>query len=222
MNRKFNYYWLLILIPAGFVTWYFTSKAEEAPVQYLSYFGPKNSPRINDTIYHTIPAFEFTGQDNQKVSKKTFKNKIYVTEFFFTTCKSICPIMNNNLEDVYKEFKNEKDFLILSHTVDPETDSVPVLKRYAEAHGVNDNKWLFVTGTKKDLYSLARKGYLLDNNDGNGGEDDFVHTQNFALVDKESRIRGFYDGTDSAEIIRLKREIKLLLKEYEYKDHHHH
>lgn len=217
MNRKFNYYWLLILIPAAFIAWYFVSKKEAAPVRYLAYFGPKNALKINDTAYHSIPDFEFTDQNGQKVNKQTVKGKIYVTEYFFTTCQSICPIMNTNLVNIYKEFKNNPDFLILSHTVDPETDSIKVLKAYADAHGVNDNRWIFVTGSKKDLYGLARKGYLLDNGNGNGDDDDFVHTQNFALVDKESHIRGFYDGTDTAEIVRLSQEIKLLLKEYEYK-----
>jgi protein SCO1/2 len=217
MNNKFSYYWLLILIPLGFVGWFFISKKQGAPITYLAYFGPKNSIQSNDTNYHTIPDFEFINQDNEKVNKQTLKNKIYVTEYFFTTCKSICPIMNNYLEKVYKEFKNEKDFLILSHTVDPETDSASVLKEYANAHGVNDKRWLFVTGKKVDLYNLARKGYLLNAEEGNGGEEDFIHTQNFALIDKESHIRGFYDGTDSLEIVRLTQEIKILLKEYEYK-----
>lgn len=218
MNRKFNYYWLLILIPIGFICWYFIAKKEDAPVRYLAYFGPKNALKINDTTYHTIPAFEFIDQDSNKVTKETVKDKIYVTEYFFTTCKSICPIMNNNLIRIYTEFKNNKNFLILSHTVDPETDSVHVLKTYANAHGVDNKQWLFVTGSKKDLYGLARKGYLLDTQEGNGGDEDFVHTQNFALIDKEGHIRGFYDGTDSLEINRLSGEIKLLLKEYEYKN----
>ncbi len=217
MKGKFSYYWFLILIPIAFVSWYFLSKNEGAPITYLGYFGPKNALKVNDTTYHFIPNFEFTNQNNEKVNKQTLKNKIYVTEYFFTTCKSICPVMNTNLERVYKEFKNDKDFLILSHTVDPETDSVPILKEYANLHGVNDNRWLFVTGSKKELYEIARKGYLLNAEEGNGGDEDFIHTQNFALIDKESHIRGFYDGTDSLEIVRLTQDIKLLLKEYEYK-----
>ncbi len=218
MNRKFTYYWLLILIPIGFITWFFLSKKDEAPIRYLAYYGPKNLLKINDTSYHSVPDFEFTDQYNQKVNKQTVKDKIYVTEYFFTTCKSICPVMNTNLEKIYKEFKNRNDLLILSHTVNPENDSVAVLKQYSDLHGVNDNRWLFLTGSKKALYQLARKGYLLNAEEGNGGEEDFIHTQNFALVDKESHIRGFYDGTDSLEIIRLTQEIKLLLKEYEYKN----
>lgn len=218
MQNKFNYYWLLILIPVAFIVWYFASKKEDRPVRYLAYFGPKNALKVNDTTYHLIPNFEFIDQDGEKVNKETVKGKIYVTEYFFTTCKSICPIMNNNLVTVYREFKDKPDLMIISHTVDPETDSVKVLKDYAIAHGVTDKRWRFVTGDKKQLYELARKGYLLNAEEGNGGAEDFIHTQNFALVDKESHIRGFYDGTDSLEIVRLKQDIKLLLKEYEYKN----
>ncbi len=218
MQNKFNYYWLLILIPLGFLAWYFISKKEDAPVRFLAYYGPKNALKVNDTTYHFVPDFEFTDQDNKKINKQAVKNKIYVAEYFFTTCKSICPVMNSNLETIYKEFKNSPDLWILSHTVDPEHDSVPVLKDYAKAHGVNDDRWHFLTGDKKKLYELARKGYLLNAEEGNGGEEDFIHTQNFALVDKESHIRGFYDGTDSLEIVRLKQDLKLLLKEYEYKN----
>jgi protein SCO1/2 len=202
----------------AFVAWYFISKKEDKPVRYLAYFGPKNALKANDTTYHFIPEFEFIDQDSEKVNKETVKDKIYVTEYFFTTCKSICPIMNNNLVGVYKEFKDKPQFMIISHTVDPETDSVKVLKDYALAHGVTDKQWRFVTGDKKQLYELARKGYLLNAEEGDGSTEDFIHTQNFALIDKESHIRGFYDGTDSLEIIRLKQDIKVLLKEYEYKN----
>jgi protein SCO1/2 len=217
MKGKFNYYWLLLLLPAAFLAWYFYSKKQDVPIRYLPYFGPKSYGGKRDTSYHTVPDFEFIDQYGGKVDKSTFKDKIYVTEYFFTTCKSICPAMNDNLEKIYGEFRDSRDFMILSHTVDPETDSVPVLKSYADAHGVKDRKWLFVTGKKEELYRLARKGYLLNAEEGNGGEEDFIHTQNFALVDKESHLRGFYDGTDSLEMQRMRQDIKLLLKEYEYK-----
>ncbi len=217
MKIKFNYYWFLVLIPVIFVSWFFLKKKENAPIRYLAYFGPKNALKVNDTTYHYIPDFEFTNQYNQKVNQETVKNKIYVTEYFFTTCQSICPIMNTNLEKVYNEFKNDSDFLILSHTVDPENDSVLVLKEYAIKHGVTDSKWLFLTGNKSDLYKLARKGYLLNAEEGKGDETDFIHTQNFTLIDKEGHIRGFYDGTDSLEIVRLIQEIKLLKEAYDFK-----
>jgi protein SCO1 len=219
MKSKFNYYWLLLLIPICFILWFMVSKKEDKPARFLAYFGPKNALKLNDTTYHAIPDFEFISQDHEMINQKSVENKIYVTEYFFTTCQSICPIMNKNLDRVYEEFRVREDFLILSHTVDPETDSVAVLKQYALAHNVKDKKWLFVTGPKKELYELARRGYLLNAEEGNGGEEDFIHTQNFALIDKERHIRGFYDGTDSLEINRLIQDIHLLYKEYEYKKH---
>lgn len=216
MTSKFNLYWLLVLIPVVFVGWYFIAEKENKPTRYLPYFGPKHALKVNDTTYHTIPDFEFTSQYGETVTQETVKNNIYVTEYFFTTCQSICPIMNSQLEKVYKTFKDRNDFLILSHTVDPEMDSVHVLKAYAEAHGVNDEKWLFLTGDKPSLYGIARKGYLLNAEEGNGDAEDFIHTQNFALIDKERHIRGFYDGTDSADVARMIQDITLLFKEYEY------
>ncbi len=200
--------------------WFFKSRSDDRPLRYLAYYGPKNATSKSDTSYHTIPAFEFTDQFNETVDLKTVEGKIYVTEYFFTTCQSICPIMNNNLVKVYSTFKDRPDFLILSHTVDPENDSVPVLKAYADQHGVNNKNWLFLTGKKVDLYGLARKGYLLNAEEGDGGAEDFIHTQNFALIDKERHVRGYYDGTDSKEVDRLITEIKLLIKEYDYKALH--
>ena len=220
MKSKTKYYWLLLGLPLFFVVWFAISKKENKPVRYLAYFGPKNALKINDTTYHQVPEFEFTSQFNTRVNSNSVAGKIYVTEYFFTTCKSICPIMNNNLEKVYKKFRAREDFLILSHTVDPETDSVSVLKAYADRRGVVDQKWLFVTGEKKKLYELARKGYLLNAEEGNGDSEDFIHTQNFALIDKERHIRGFYDGTDSLEIERLMQEITILQNEYAYKEKH--
>ncbi len=218
MQNKFKYYWLLILIPVIFISWFFVSKKSGQPIRYLEYFEPKNTVKTDNKAHHAIPDFEFTNQDNEKITKQTLKNKIYVTEFFFTTCKSICPIMNTNLELVYKEFKTRNDFLILSHTVEPEVDSVKILKEYANLHKVTDKRWQFVTGTKQQLYAMARKGYLLNNESGTGDADDFIHTQNFALVDKDFHIRGFYDGTNTQEIGRLIQEIKLLMQEYDYKE----
>ncbi len=218
MKVKFNYNWLLILIPVIFIVWYLFREKQDKPLTYLPYFGPKHALKVNDTTYHFIPNFEFTNQFNEKVTQTTLKNKIYVTEYFFTTCQSICPVMNTNLERVYKEFKDKPEFMIVSHTVDPEMDTVPVLMEYAKKHGVVSKKWLFLTGEKPKLYDIARKGYLLNAEEGTGDADDFIHTQNFALIDKEKHIRGFYDGTDSLEINRLIQDVKLLLKEYDYKE----
>jgi protein SCO1/2 len=209
---------LLPVLPAIFVAWFFISKKENKPLRTLPYFGPKHAVKTSDTSYHTIPPFLFIDQYNNNVTEENVKGKVYVTDYFFTTCKSICPIMSNSLGRVHKRFKDRNDFLILSHTVDPETDSVPQLLNYAKLHGVNNNKWLFVTGDKKSLYAIARKGYLLNAEEGDGGEEDFIHTQNFALIDKERHIRGFYDGTDSLEINRLIMDIQLLFEEYDWKE----
>lgn len=220
MNTKGNYYWLLLIIPLIFVGWYFFNKHEKKPLRTLPYFGQKNSMKDGDTAYHTVKPFCFTNQYNEKVTEETVKGKIYVTDFFFTTCQSICPIMSTELERVYKQFSNREDVLILSHTVSPEEDSVNVMMDYAKLHGVKDKKWLFLTGEKKHLYDMARTSYLLNMEEGNGDEDDFIHTQNFALVDKERHLRGFYDGTDSIEVSRLITDMKLLLEEYAYKEKH--
>ena len=219
MKIKGNYYWLLLLIPLLFVGWYFINKNEQKPLRTLPYFGQKII-KGNDTTFHTVKPFLFTDQYNESATEETVKNKIYVTDFFFTTCQSICPVMSNELERVYKKFENNKDVLILSHTVAPEEDSVNVLMDYANLHGVKDKRWLFLTGEKKHLYDMARTGYLLNAEEGNGDEDDFIHTQNFALVDKERYLRGFYDGTDSIEVSRLIMDINLLLEEYAYKEKH--
>lgn len=220
MQSKSNYYWLLIFIPLIFVIWFLKNHTENKPLHTLPYFGPKNAVKLNDTVYHQIPAFRFMNQYGEETSEATVKDKIYVTEFFFTTCKTICPIMNDNMQRIYSRFEKDAEVLILSHTVDPETDSVPVLKTYADRHGVADKRWLFLTGNKRDLYALARRGYLLDANNGNGGDDDFIHTQNFALIDKDRHIRGYYDGTDSVEVLRLINDIDLLKQEYDFKKRH--
>jgi protein SCO1 len=220
MNTKGNYYWLLLIIPAIFVAWYFFNKSEQKPIRTLPYFGQKNSMKDGDTAYHKVKPFLFINQCGENVTEETVKGKIYVTDFFFTTCQSICPIMSNELERVYKHFASNNDVLILSHTVAPEEDSVNALMDYAKLHGVTNKQWLFLTGDKKHLYDMARTSYLLNMEEGNGDEDDFIHTQNFALVDKESHLRGFYDGTDSIEVSRLIADINLLLEEYAYKEKH--
>ena len=220
MKIKGNYYWLLLIAPLIFVALYFINKNEHKPLRTLPFFGQKNSLKKGDTIFHTVKPFCFTNQYGEKVTEETVKGKIYVTDFFFTTCQSICPIMSTELERVYKQYSNHLDVLILSHTVAPEEDSVNVLMNYAKLHGVNNRQWLFLTGDKKHLYEMARQSYLLNAEEGKGDEEDFIHTQNFALVDKERHLRGFYDGTDSLEVSRLIIDINLLLEEYEYKEKH--
>lgn len=163
-----------------------------------------------DTIFHTIPPFKFINQKGETVTEDVVKGKVYVVEYFFTTCKSICPVMSNQLSRVYS---NHKDIMILSHTVDPETDSPEILDLYASKYNADPKRWIFLTGTKSELYKQARIGYLLDAQEGNGGPDDFIHTQNFALIDKKGRIRGFYDGTDSSSVNELITDINFLFDE---------
>lgn len=203
-------------MPLVFVAWYFLNRQEQKPIRSLPFYGPKQALMLNDTMYHRVGDFKFINQDGKEITSEFTKDKIYVTDYFFTTCKSICPIMSNRLKTVYETFRNEPSVLILSHTVDPETDTPEQLKNYANQHGVNDKRWQFLTGSKPELYALARKSYLLNAEEGNGGEEDFIHTQNFALIDKEKHIRGFYDGTDSLDVERLKADIKLLIQAYAF------
>ena len=163
-----------------------------------------------------VKPFHFTNQDGQIVSDSNLLNKVTVVEYFFTTCKGICPKLNTNMKEVYLQFQNEPDFQIFSHTCNPETDSVPVLKKYADSLKVNTQKWVFLTGRKDSLYQMARGSYLLDDPKNNVEkiEDQFIHTQFFALVDRSGKIRGkIYDGLKAVEVEQLKTDIGRLLKD---------
>jgi protein SCO1 len=166
-----------------------------------------------------VQDFSFTDQNGQTVTQKNIEGKVYVAEYFFTTCKGICPKMNFNMKGVYDKFKNHKDFAIISHTSMPETDSVPLLKAYEEkmigANPQNAAKWYFVTGSKDSLYKMARQSYLLDNDKNNSENiaEAFIHTQFFALIDKQKRVRGIYDGLKPDEISRMEKDISTLLKD---------
>ncbi len=211
----------LLLLAIGVFVYAFFFHDTKKPIRYLPIFGEKSYEAKNgktDTIFHTIPGFRFTDQDGNTVTEKNFENAVYVTDFFFTTCHSICPIMSTQMERVARKFKGNEEVKFLSHTVDPEIDTVEQLKRYAIKHNADSKQWMMVTGEKAKLYEIARQGYLLDAQEGNGGPDDFIHTQNFALIDKDKRLRGYYDGTDSSEIEQLMKDIDLLLKEYHYKE----
>jgi len=216
MTKKISPFWFLLFVPVIFVCWFIIRKNNDKPLKELPFFGPKVYGTSKKSDLHTVGEFSFTDQFGETFSSKNTAGKIYVTEFFFTTCHSICPVMNSNLQRVYSAFKDADDVLILSHTVDPEIDTVQALKAYADRHGVNDKRWIFLTGPKQSLYEMARKSYLLNAEEGNGGPDDFIHTQNFALIDKEKHIRGYYDGTDTSEVNRLIKDIQLLKKFYAY------
>ena len=159
--------------------------------------------------------FAFTNQDGKKVTEQDVAGKVFVAEYFFTTCKSICPIMNTNMKTVYERFKNEKDFLILSHTSDPATDSAARLKKYADSLNVDTGKWIFLTGTKDSLYRQARYSYKIDdpNNNPLSNEVDFLHSQFFSLVDKNGAVRKIYEGNEKKDVEKMIKEIEVLLKE---------
>lgn len=190
------------------------------PKEVLPIFQPAkvNTELVDSTIqhvkkYHTISDFSLINQNGKTITQEDYKDKIYVADFFFTTCQTICPVMTDNMVEVQNKLKNDSEIMLLSHTVTPEIDSVAQLKKYALKKGVDDAKWNLVTGEKKEIYKLARKSYLAVKTDGNGDEYDMIHTENFILVDKEKRIRGFYDGTDDIDIQQLLLDIEILKRE---------
>lgn len=161
---------------------------------------------------HKVADFKLINQNGNPISEVDYNDKIYVTDFFFTRCPSICPIMTENMAKIQKEFLNNEDIMLLSISVTPVIDSVPILREYADKRGVIDAKWNVTTGEKKHIYELARKSYFAVVEQGDGGLQDFIHTPNFVLVDKKKKIRGIYDGTDDMEILRLIGDIQVLLK----------
>jgi protein SCO1/2 len=190
------------------------------PQKTLPIYNPAdvNPELVDSTVqyvakYHTTADFSFTNQNGKTITQKDYEGKIYVADFFFTTCGSICPIMTTNMIDVQKAFADNPKVMILSHTVTPEIDSVPVLKKYALEKGVIDSKWNLVTGDKKDIYRMARKSYLAVKLGKPEELYDMVHTENFVLVDAERRVRGFYDGTKKEEVKKLIEDIQWLLTE---------
>ena len=187
------------------------------PSKTLPIYNPAdvNPELVDSTVqyvskYHTIADFSFTNQNGKIVTQKDYEGKIYVADFFFTTCGSICPKMTTNLVDVQKAIKNNPKVMLISHTVFPETDSVPALKAYAQKYGVIDAKWNLVTGDKKDIYTMARKSYLAVKMGKPEELFDMVHTENFVLVDQKRRVRGFYDGTKKEDVERLINDIDWL------------
>lgn len=171
---------------------------------------------LHDTKkYHTIANFQLINQNGDIITEKDYENSIYIADFFFTTCPSICPIMTKNMAEIQESILEDDDIRLLSHSVTPHIDSVAQLKKYAIEKGVLDAKWNLVTGDKKQIYALARKSYLAVKNDGDGGPFDMIHTENFILVDKERRIRGFYDGTNQEEIEKLLDDLEILKASYQ-------
>lgn len=189
------------------------------PKKQLKIFQPSNVnfELVDSTLqhvkkYHTIADFKLTNQNNKTITQADYQGRIYVADFFFTTCQTICPIMTDNMVRVQKELGPESKVLLLSHSVTPEYDTPEILKKYAIEKGVDNSKWNLVTGDKKQIYDLARKSYLVAKEDPENPYS-LVHTENFVLVDSQKRIRGFYDGTLPEEIDRLLEEIEILKEE---------
>jgi protein SCO1/2 len=194
---------------------------EISRVEFLPYYNEESFTPIwltpnteEEKRFHKIPDFNLMNQLGDTISQKTFEGKIYVTDFFFTTCPGICPKMTGNMEKIQEEFVNDSDILLLSHSVMPTTDSIPILKEYAKNNNVIDNKWHLVTGDKKDIYDLGRNHYFVENDLGEVKDiNDFLHTENFLLIDKKKHIRGIYNGLNRASIAQLIIDIKTLQKE---------
>lgn len=195
-----------MMLSAGFLGYYYYTMKQH-PRRLYTYGNPG----------HKVGSFSFVNQDGQTITEKDVANKIYVTEYFFTTCTGICPIMNENMVKVYEAFKQDPEIVILSHTVDPEVDTVEQMKRYAMKFDAPANKWMFLTGNKDSLYKMAVDDYLIPIADSTVEKvtPEFIHTQKFVLVDKEKSVRGFYDGTDPQSVAKLIDDIYALKKEYQ-------
>ena len=218
MRRFFGKYRLfaIVFVSLAAVIMYLFYKALQ-PKEMLAVYQPSmvNPELVDSTLqykrkYHTVANFSLTNQNGETITQQNYKDKIYIADFFFTTCPTICPIMTKNMADIQERIKNDDDVLLLSHSVTPEIDSVAQLKKYALEKGVDDTKWNLVTGDRKQIYELARKSYLAVKEDGDGGPYDMIHTENFILVDKKKRIRGFYDGTKKDDVDKLMTDISIL------------
>lgn len=208
----FLFFFAIIFVP---ILYFLVKPKTELPV-----YNPVdvNPLLVDDAVKHiardhTIANFSLTNQNGETVTQENFNNAIYIADFFFTRCQTICPIMAINMADLQEYFKNDPEIKFLSHSVTPEMDSVSVLKAYAIKNGAIDGKWEITTGNKKHIYELARKSYFAVLDEGDGGDQDFIHTEQFILVDKKRQIRGFYDGTDKNEINRIIKDIEILKKE---------
>jgi protein SCO1/2 len=216
--RKYKLFLIIVIVLSAIILALFYSALK--PKKMLTIYNPSmvNPELVDSTVqyiskYHTIADFSFTNQNGKKITQKDYEGKIYVADFFFTTCGSICPKMTTNLVEIQKAIVNNPKVMLLSHTVFPETDSVSVLKKYAVKNGVIDSKWNLVTGDKKQIYTMARKSYLAVKLGKPNELYDMVHTENFVLVDSKRRVRGFYDGTKKEDIQRLIVDINFLCSE---------
>ncbi len=212
----------IIRISLLFVFFVFIGYILLTPTKKLPIYNPADvNPKLVDASVkhirsnHTIADFKLINQNGDTITQLDYANKIYVADFFFTRCQTICPIMTLNMADLQEFYKNDTSVLFLSHSVTPVIDSISVLRAYADKKGVIDSKWNLVTGDKKQIYELARKSYFAVLEEGDGGEQDFIHTEQFILVDKKRQIRGFYDGTNKEDVQRIQEDIEILKKEYD-------
>lgn len=220
MKNAFIIFIIILISMAGL--WFLNKKNSiSKPKPVLPYFGfdrfdtnkVDGEMRI-DTVFHTIKNYHFINQNGDSVDNAITKNKIYVADFFFVKCPGICVDMALQMKRVFNAYKSNPNVVLLSHTVNPENDSAAVLLEYAQKQGVEKNQnWIFLTGDKKELYDLARTGYYVTATLGDGGKDDFVHTEKFVLIDKTKHIRGYYDGTSENDVNRLMYDMDKLLKE---------
>lgn len=211
---KYKFFAVVLLILSAIIVSLIYSILK--PVPSLPIYQPAqvNAEMVDSTLqhvkkYHTISDFSLLNQNGERITQADYEGKIYVADFFFTTCQTICPIMTDHMKEIQQKLQDDPTIKLLSHTVTPEIDSVAQLKKYALEKGVNDQKWNLVTGDKKQIYTLARKSYLAAK-DNPYEENDLIHTENFVLVDTKKRIRGFYDGTDPVAISKLLEDIKIL------------
>ncbi len=216
--KEFKFFWIGFLILSLIIISIFYSILK--PKKVLPIYQPSrvNAEMVDSTIqyvskYHKIADFSLTNQNGKTITQADYKDKIYVADFFFTTCQTICPIMTDHMAQIQKAIMDDDEVMLLSHSVTPQIDSVAQLKHYAMEKGVNDKKWNLVTGDKKQIYELARKSYMAVKTDGNGDEYDMIHTENFMLIDKKKQIRGYYDGTNPDDIDRLLEDIIVLKRE---------
>ncbi|WP_083422073.1 SCO family protein [Arsenicibacter rosenii] len=210
-------FWVNLSLLAGIVlgSWACQSGPDKLPV-----LGEKKVVRklvdgkqVTDTVYHAIPRFSFVSQNGDTVTEKTLSDKIYVADFFFTTCPTICPKMKTQMKRVYDRFKGNKAVMLLSHTIDPEHDSVAVLKEFADGLGVKGNQWLFVTGSKEKIYEIGQDSYMVTAAEDKSAPGGVVHSGAFILVDKEKHVRGVYDGTTEKGVNQLMSDMDKLLAE---------
>ncbi|WP_292892260.1 SCO family protein [Nonlabens sp.] len=218
IKNKWRILFMFVLCSAILASFQYALTPEKTlPILQPDQFDPS---LVDDSMlfvkkYHKIAPFELVNQNADTITQDDYTGKIYVADFFFTTCPTICPVMTKNMMLVQEAFKNDPEVLILSHSVTPELDSVAVLKKYAVKKGVMDSKWNLVTGDRKQIYDLARKSYLAAKENKYGGEYALIHTENFLLVDKEGRLRGrSYDGTDPEDVKKLIEDIYILKESY--------